>query len=191
MSRDTLDRLLTEIDSKLEHRLKEIERNGQAELLQLESDKHAEQEEELAQQRKIHGLRLQRKRSNSEREIRDDQNRRIWNFQFGCVQQVLAEAKAELDGCSLGQQQLDAFVQEAGDRLGNPQHLLLKLKAEHISSVNLGEIEVEETAMLGGAILQDSRRNIEIDGSWERRLENMEPALWRRWQRDVSENNQD
>jgi vacuolar-type H+-ATPase subunit E/Vma4 len=191
MSRDTLERLFTEIDTKLQHRLKEVEQNGMAQLRQLESEKYRQQEDELAQQKKNHNVRLQRNRSNWEREIRHDQEKRIWNFQFRCVQQVMAKAKDELNRCPMEQQQLDDFVQEAGNRLGNPKHLLLKLKAEHISSLKLGDIEVEEIAILGGAILQDSKRNIEIDGSWECRLENLESALWKRWHRDVSENHQD
>ena len=45
--------------------------------------------------------------------------------------------------------------------------------------------------MLGGAILQDTERHLEVDGSWDQRLERLAPELWEKWYQLVGKNHQD
>ena len=92
---------------------------------------------------------------------------------------------------TLDKQYLADWIEEGLTRLQQPEKKFLKLKlnALWLNAFEQKDIAVEESPLLGGAILKDTTRHIEIDGSWELRMELLMPELWQRWKQLVSENN--
>jgi len=190
MSENTLTKLFAEIEARTQQRLQQIDAEGQSRLEQMGQEQRRLLEEEVQEQTQTHAARLQRLRGRAERELEIEQRRRIWAFQASCIQDILARARETFRKRPLTQKQLDAFVKEAKTRLGNPEHLVVKLKSDDAARLKVKNIRTRQAPLLGGAIALDEQRGIEIDGSWEQRLEMLEPKLWQQWHQYVCENNE-
>lgn len=191
MSENTLATLFTEIEARLQQRLQQIDAEGQSRLEQMEQEQKRLLEEEIRKQTQVNTALLQRLRSRAERELEVEQQRRIWAFQASCVRNLLVQAREVLQKRTLAQKQLNAFVKEAKARLGNPGHLVVKLKADDAARLKTKDIRIQQAPLLGGAVAVDMQRGIEIDGSWEQRLEALEPQLWQQWHQHVCNDHED
>jgi len=191
VSENTLAKLFAEIEAKLQQRLQQIDAEGQSRLEQVEQEQKRLLEEEIQEQTQANTTLLQRLRGRTERELEIEQQRRIWTFQASCIRYLLVQARETLQKRTLAQKQLDAFVKEAKARLGNPGHLVVKLKADDAARLKTKGIRVQQAPLLGGAIAVDVQRGIEIDGSWEQRLEALEPKLWQQWHQHVCNDHED
>ncbi|MFQ5581165.1 MAG: hypothetical protein ACE5F3_00875 [Mariprofundaceae bacterium] len=187
MSQDTLERLFAEIDARLQQRLQEIDSEGQSRIEQLETESRQMLDREIQDQTQASHARLQRTRNRSERDLEAEQQRRIWAFHEACIQGVLEQTREALQQQPLQRKQLEAFVKEAKKRLGNPKHLVVQLKAADVARLKSKDIKTQKASLLGGAIALDEQTGIEIDGSWDRRLEAREPELWQQWYKYVCE----
>lgn len=191
MSHEKLELLLNKLNNKLSARLELIEQECQSQMDSLE-EQSKKQFEIASNKLKQHNLRrLAQLKSSSLRDASMLQQESIWACEYHCINQTQAQCQQLLAKKTLDKQYLADWIEEGLIRLQQPEKKFLKLKlnALWLNSFEQKDIAVEESPLLGGAILKDTTRHIEIDGSWELRMELLMPELWQRWKQLVSENN--
>lgn len=183
--------LLSQLNRKLSARLALIEQECQSQMNSLEKESK-KQFEIAANKLKQHNLRrLAQLKSRSLRDAGMLQQESIWACEHNCINQTQVRCQQLLAQKTLDKQYLANWIEEGLTRLQQPEKKFLKLKlnALCLNSFEQKDIAVEASSLLGGAILKDTTRHIEIDGSWELRMELLIPELWQRWKQLVSENN--
>jgi len=186
-----LDQLLAELNQKRHLRLEEIKQNCQTRIESLEQKMKKGFETKTKKRQQDEFSHLHQLENRAIRETRVQQQQTLWNCQMACIEQTLCEARRSLSQQPLDKQSLLNWIEEARKRLGQPKKLLLKVKPQWAEQIETIEIPLTTTEMLGGAVLLDAEKQIELDGSWDQRLEALMPQLWQRWYRNVSSNNQD
>lgn len=201
MTLNTLEKLYTELEQKLQQRLDEIEQDTQSRIAQLEQETQRVHRARMTQRRQTHANQLRQLRIKSTRNVHIQQQECLWRCQQHCIDDVLADARQLLEQQTPAISYLKAWVDRALPRLGPGSNWRLRIPSlwsaqldlEHVD-VKIGELKNVYTSpvkMLGGAILEDNDRHIEIDGSWDLRLDTLTPELWQRWHDDVGTNDQD
>jgi len=119
------------------------------------------------------------------REAGGDQQTRLWQCQQRCIDELLTEARTRLAQRPPDGNYLKAWVALALERLPSGALPALKLSQAWLEANDSFTLSVTVAPILGGAILRDPATGVEIDGSWDRRLETLTPELWRRWLKDA------
>lgn len=196
MNPNTLERLYEELDQKLRQRLDEIEQHYRSLAEQLEQEKQRVYHARTSHLRHAHTNRLRQLRLKSTRDARTLQQEHFWRCQQNCINEILADTRHLLEQQPLDHNYLEAWIEHASPLLDPASNWHLKVSplwSERIDpkSFNLKCASISAAPMLGGAILENKEMHIEIDGSWDQRLERLIPELWQRWLKDVSTNDQD
>jgi vacuolar-type H+-ATPase subunit E/Vma4 len=191
VKQNTLDRLFVELELRLKQRLADIEQSYRSRAQRLEQDRNSGAETQIAKLQQNHKRRLRQLSTRFLREAGTKKQQQLWTCQRECLEQLLADARDTLGREPLDGARLSAWLTTAQRGLGQPQVLRLKLKPEWAESMGEGVIPVIPMPMLGGAVLEDTEHHIEVDGSWDRRLEDLVPQLWQRWLQHVGTDNQD
>lgn len=187
-----LTRLLDEIDGKLKQKLEEIGEAESEEMRRLEEEakRHLKAEEEAL--RHTHGQMLAQRHERTVRRAAQAARERLWECQHACIDAVVAEAQALLEREEGVRAWFEAWFPEARRRLAkDAEPVLLVSPAWQKLIGEVKGVTVRARPMLGGAILRDESRGIEVDGSWERRLERLKPALWQKWHESIGKHHQD
>jgi len=198
VTQNSLENLYAEIDSKLQARLEEIELKGQTLVEKLEREQCKVFDKECAQRQKNLTEQLNQITNKAQREALTYKQTTIWRAQQQCIDQVLLDARQVLDDTAMDRPLLNAWISLARERLGHPQQLQLKLKQTWLEQWQKNKddtldssLSTSSTPILGGAILEDTEQHIEVDGSWDQRLESLVPLLWQRWYQYVGKDSQD
>lgn len=196
MNHNTLEKLYAELEEKLQQRLDEIEQDYRVRSEQLEQETERIYHARTSHLRQSHTSRLRQLRLRSTRETQSRQQQRLWHCQQACIDEILADTRQELAQQPLDHKYLAAWIKQASPVLDPALKWHLKIsplwsKKIDPKRVSLKCASISSAPMLGGAILENKERHIEIDGSWEQRLERLIPELWQRWIEDVSTNDQD
>jgi len=190
VSEDKLDQLLLELNHKLDERLQEIELTCQSQIALVEKEVASDFDVRVTKLKQDNMRRLAQIKVKLLRDAKVKQQQTLWDCQRRCIEMVLERCREMLVQKPLDNETLQCWVKEARSRLQETemQHLKLKLKPEWVASLVLNGIKVEAAPLLGGAILENTARHIEVDGSWDQRLALLTPELWQRWYQLVSEN---
>ncbi|WP_028862565.1 hypothetical protein [Psychromonas aquimarina] len=192
MSDEKLQPLLNQLNQKLIARLEAIEQECQSQMSSLEEESKKEFKAAADKMKENNTRHLAQLKSSALRDARMLRQESIWNCERDCINQTQVRCQQLLAQKTLDKQYLANWIKEAQVRLQQPEKKFLKLQlnASWLNSFAQKDIAVEVSPLLGGAILKDTARHIEIDGSWEQRMELLIPELWQRWKQVVSENNQ-
>lgn len=182
---NTLEQLYAELDLKLEQRLSEIEQECQARIARLEQEQAERLRTRLEQVRRTQQNQLRQLRLKANRETCGDQQTRLWQCQQRCIDDLLIEARSRLAQRPPDSNYLETWVSPALERLPAGASPVLKLSQAWLQANGISALPVTVAPILGGAILSDPATGIEIDGSWDRRLETLTPELWQRWLKDA------
>jgi len=195
MNATKLNQLFAELNQKRLLRLKEIEKDCQARIDSLQQEMKNKLEIKSKKLQQDQRRKLQQFESKAMREAQSEQQQALWSHQQTYIDETLCAARLSLNQLPLDKQSLLSWTKEARKRLGQPTSLLLKIKPQWLDQwakqMPASEIPLAAAEMLGGAILHDKERQIELDGSWDQRLEALIPQLWQRWSHSVSTDNQD
>jgi len=198
VTQNSLEELYAEIDSKLQARLEEIELKGQNLVEKLEREQCKVFDKEYAQRQKNLTEQLNQITNKAQREALTYKQTAIWRAQQQCIEQVLLDARQILDDTAMDRPLLNTWISQARERLGHPQQLQLKLKQSWLEQWQKNKddpldssLSTSSTPILGGAILEDTEQHIEVDGSWDQRLESLVPLSWQRWYQYVGKDSQD
>ena len=196
MTHNTLEKLYEELEQKLQQRLDEIEQDYRARAEQLEQEQQRVYHARTSHLRQSHANRLRQLHLKSTRETQTRQQQRLWRCQQECIDEVLADTRHLLEQQPLEPNYLATWIEQASPLLDPALKWHLKLSpswSEKIDpkSVTTKCASISPAPMLGGAVLENKEMHIEIDGSWDQRLERLIPELWQRWLEDVSTNDQD
>lgn len=196
MTLNTLEKLYEELEQKLLQRLDEIEQHYRFRAEQLEQEKQRIYHARTSHLRQAHANRLRQLRLKSTRDTQNRQQQRFWRCQQNCIDEVLADTRHLLEQQPLDHNYLEAWIEQASPLLDPALKWHLKISppwSEKVDpkSVILKCSSISPAPMLGGAILENKEMHIEIDGSWDQRLEALVPELWQRWLEDVGTNDQD
>ncbi|WP_432473085.1 hypothetical protein [Amphritea sp. HPY] len=193
---NTLSKLYEELEQKLQQQLDEIEQRFQSQTENLEQEKQRVYQARISHLRQDHENQLRQLSLKSMRDTQTQQQQRFWRCQQNCIDEILADTRHLLEQQPLDHNYLEAWIEQASPLLDPALKWHLKISpswSENIDSksATLKYTSISPTPMLGGAILENKEMHIEIDGSWDQRLERLVPELWRRWLEDVSSNDQD
>lgn len=196
MNHNTLEKLYEELEEKLQQRLDEIELDHRSRTEQLEQETERVYHARTSHLRQSHASRLRQLRLRSTRETQSHQQQRLWRCQQACIGEILADTRQQLAQQPPDHNYLEAWIKQASPVLDPAFKWHLKISplwSEKIDPkrVPLKCASISSTPMLGGAILENKERYIEIDGSWEQRLDSLLPELWQRWIEDVGTHDQD
>ncbi|MDX1301477.1 hypothetical protein [Photobacterium sp.] len=196
MTHNTLEKLYEELEQKLRHRLDQIEQDHRSRAEQLEQEQQRVYHARTSHLRQSHANRLRQLRLKSTRETETRQQQHLWRCQQECIDEILADTRQLLVQQPPDHNYLESWIEQVSPLLDPTLNWHLKISplwSEKIDpkSLTLKCTSISPAPMLGGAILENKERHIEIDGSWEQRLERLIPELWQRWLEDVSTNDQD
>lgn len=196
MTLNTLEKLYEELEQKLRQRLDEIEQHYRLRVEQLEQEKQRVYQARISHLRQSHANQLRQLRLKLTRDTQTLQQQRFWRCQQNCIDEILTDTRQLLEQQPQDHNYLEAWVERASPLLDPPLNWHLKISprcSENIDpkSVSLKYTSISPAPILGGAILVNKEMHIEIDGSWDQRLEALIPELWQRWLEDVGTNDQD
>lgn len=191
MSEEKLETLLTELNNKLQFRLNEIEQDCQSQMVKIEEEQKRDLQIRKTKLRQDNNRHLSRIKAQAMRVIREQQQGKLWDCQAQCIEKLLSDCRETLKQQPPDYDQLQQWISETQIRLQQPdaQHLKLKLNASWIENLEQSDMTVQSTPILGGAILENMNKNVEVDGSWDQRLTLLIPELWQRWYQVVGTNN--
>ncbi len=196
MNHNTLEKLYEELEVKLQQRLDEIEQDHRSRAEQLEQETERVYHVRTSHLRQSHANRLRQLRLKSTRETQIRQQQRLWQCQQECIDEILADTRQQLAQQPLDHNYLAAWIKQASPVLDPALKWHLKVSPQWSEKIDPKRLpmkcaSISPAMMLGGAILENKERHIEIDGSWDQRLESRIPELWQRWVEDVGANDQD
>ncbi len=195
-SPDTLSRLHQELEQKLSQRLDEIEQDYRSRAEQLEQEKQRLSRARINRLRQGHASQLRQLRLRSRRDIQTRQQQRYWQCQQDCIDEILADTRQLLEQRPPDQDYLKGWLAQIGELRNAASDWQLRLSPRWSEAITSASIDAETLSvsaapMLGGAMLASDRMHIEIDGSWDQRLQTLIPELWQQWLNDVGTNGQD
>lgn len=208
MTDTQLEQLHRQLENKRDERLQEIERHCQSQIavIELQINQETAQIQKKLKQDQLR--KLAQLKSRAQREVDHSIQQRIWAFERSCIAMIESDCRKFLMKQLPNEPSLLTWVQEATNRLQlitetdtaevikTKNQLSLKVNnhwfnalqsMKTTSMVQLQESQ-ETQLILGGAILADPDKHIEIDGSWEQRLNKLLPKLWQRWYQRVGSN---
>lgn len=196
MNHNTLEKLYEELEDKLQQRLDEIEQDHRARAEQLAQEAERVYQARTSHLRQSHANRLRQLRLRSTRDTQIRQQERLWRCQQDCIDEILADTRQQLAQQPMDHNYLDTWMKQVSPVLDPALKWHLKVpllwsKKVDPKSLPLKCTSISPAPILGGAMLENKERHIEIDGSWDQRLESRIPELWQRWIEDVSTNDQD
>ncbi len=177
-----LKKLLDDVQSALEQRLREIgaEQAKQMRLLEEQEQARFKQAcQALARKREQQiGERIGRMRRHAE----EAEKGRLWSAEQALFDDLVAAVCDALASRKPSQSWFDARLAAARRRFPAHSKLRLGLNETWRAHVRIRpEYAVQTEPMLGGFRLTDTKRGIELDATWERRLEDIKGDLWERW----------
>jgi len=179
---DRLQGLLNEVQLACDARLKDIaaQERQQAARLRKEAKAHFKLTcQALTHRREQH---LHATVSRRLRLAEEAEKIRYWNAERACFDELMCAIRKALEGKPASQAWFDAHLVKARQRLATESTLQITLNAAWRSSIRVPPgIEVRTAPLIGGFRLADSARGIEVDASWERRLEDIRDRLWQQW----------
>jgi len=187
-----LQGLLEEIQSGLDERLQEISRLEQqkADILKRQTEgrfQHAG--EALGKQ---HEQSMKETVERLLRQAEKTEKVRIWAAEQALFEQLTDSVREALESEPATQEWFDKTLKASTCRFPAGSSLQIRLNERWRSAICVPpEIAVRTEAMLGGFRLSDSRLGIEIDATWNRRLEAFKQELWQHWHEQIIQNNQD
>lgn len=187
---EALGKLLDDIETRLQERLRAIKRDEKAEARRMKIEAESQLQGNLQARRKQHAQDMSTKAQQLLREARDEQKARLWAFEQEAIHEIETGICTALSEQPFRSDQFDAWLNQAKARLGNATELLLEVNAAWLSKANCQKISVQKRGMLGGAILTDQQSGQQLDGSWECRLSDLMPEIWQRWKQDVGKDYQ-
>jgi len=188
---EKLQGLLDEVQSALDVRLREIaaQERQQAARLRKEAEARFEQARQALEWR-----RQQQLREAVERCLRhadESEKARLWVAERACFDALMAAVRKALASKQPSQAWFDARLAAVGKRFTPDSKLEISLNAAWRSRIRIPSgISVHTAPLIGGFRLADARRGVEIDASWNRRLEDIRRALWQHWHERI-QNHQD
>ncbi|WP_108650961.1 hypothetical protein [Dongshaea marina] len=203
---NTLHKLYDELDQRLSQQLADIEKSYQARARQLKQEKMRSYKNQLTKLQQSHDDELRQLQLKSTRESEARQQQSLWQCQQACIDEIIAMTRDVLLKQAPDLEQLKSWIEQASSLQTRDPSWELKIPlqwAERINAesfglkqcrfehVHLTKINTSTGPMLGGAILQNPKMHIEIDGSWDHRLQILTSELWQRWLKDVSPDDQD
>jgi len=190
MNADGPKRLLAEIDRKLAQRLEEIRRQEETDAAELEARFRQRLQFELDARRQSYARELARRNARRIRQATQHARERLWDSQKVCVESLLEEILDALKRQDRASSWLTAWLSRVRKQMDQEDaEMELEVAPSWRKAAQaLTDIRVRTRPMPGGAILRDEQRGIEVDASWERRLHDLMPALWRRWHEQISGN---
>lgn len=211
MKTNNLEQLLAELDQKLGQRLEEVEQDRQSREIAIEQEQQRQSATKVQKLQQAHANRMLQLRTRARRKAEENRQQQLWRCQQQCVEQVLSDTQHLLSQQRPDPEYLEVWLKQALQRLGDPTNVQLTVKpqwaallsdqlSELLPDALLGKppetpqgvsLSIATASMLGGAILRDTNRHIEVDGSWDQRLESLMPDLWQRWRQSVGTNNTD
>jgi len=190
MNADGPKRLLAEIDRKLAQRLEGIRRQEETDAAELETQFRQRLQLELDTRRQAHARELARRNARRIRQATQHARERLWDSQKACVESLLEEIRDALKRPDRAASWLTAWLSKIRKQMDQEDaEMELEVAPSWRKAAQaLTDIRVRTRPMPGGAILRDEQRGIEVDASWERRLHDLMPTLWRRWHEQISGN---
>jgi len=187
-----LQGLLEEIQSGLDERLQEISRLEQqkADILKRQAEGRFQNAGEALSKQREQSLketvaRLLRQAERAEQA-------RIWAAEQALFEQLTDSVREALESEPANQERFDKTLKASTCRFPADSSLQIRLNERWRSDVCVPpEIAARTEVMLGGFRLSDSRQGIEIDATWDRRLEAFKQELWQHWHEQIIQNNQD
>jgi len=190
MNADGPKRLLAEIDRKLAQRLEGIRRQEETDAAELETQFRQRLQLDLDTRRQAHARELARRNARRIRQATQHAREHLWDSQKACVESLLEEIRDALKRQDRASSWLTAWLSRVRKQMDQEDaEMELEVAPSWRKAAQaLTDIRVRTRPMPGGAILRDEQRGIEVDASWERRLHDLMPALWRRWHEQISGN---
>ncbi|WP_207063881.1 hypothetical protein [Motiliproteus sp. SC1-56] len=186
-----LEQLHEDLARKLNAQLEaiDVDYQQQARELREKLEKRARQRQHA--QRQAHENRLRQRQRHVAREISQREQKRLWDFQQHCVDEIIQAARQRLGEQAPPADYLQRWLPAATPRLSAGGEKRLRLSPSWHQALASPGLAVAVAPLLGGAVLEDPRHHLAIDGSWEQRLETLTPALWQRWLDDVGAHDPD
>ena len=183
--------LLNDMQSALQQRLREIEAEQAKQMQSLEEQEQTRFEQArqaLARKREQQiGERTARMRRRAE----EEEKGRLWSAERALFDELVAAVRDALAARKPSQPWFDAHLAAARRRFPAQSKLRLSMNEAWRAQVRIRpEYTVQTEPMLGGFRLADTKRGIELDASWEQRLEDVRGELWECWHGYI-ENHQD
>lgn len=196
MTENTLEKLYEELEQRLQQRLDEIEQDHRSRIEQLEQEQQRVYHARISQLRQRHTNQLRQLRLKSTRATQTRQQQRLWHCQQACIDEILADTRHLLAQQPPDHNYLAAWITQVSPQLDPALTWHLKLSPQWAELIDPKHVppayaSISPAPISGGAILENKERHIEIDGSWDQRLEQLIPELWQRWLEDVSTNDPD
>ncbi|MCW8331550.1 hypothetical protein MD588_22390 [Photobacterium sp. SDRW27] len=196
MTPNTLENLYEELEQKLQQRLNEIEQDYRSRAEQLEQEQQRVYHARTSRLRQSHTNRLRQLRLKSTRDTQTRQQQRLWRCHQNCIDEIMTDTRHLLAQQPPDHNYLKAWIAQALPRLDPALKWHLKLSPQWSEGIDPERValkcaSISPTPILGGAIIENKEMHIEIDGSWDQRLERLLPELWQRWLEDVSSNDPD
>jgi vacuolar-type H+-ATPase subunit E/Vma4 len=210
---NSLDQLLAELDQKLTQRLEEIEQDRRSREHAIEQEQQRLAAAEMLKLEQAHTNQMLQLRTQAQQKAAQSRQQQLWKCQQQCVEQVLSDTRRLLSQQRPDPDYLKVWLKQALRRLGDPTNVQLCVNPQwaallsnqlpaylpsELQGVLTGKtpeaprkLSIATAALLGGAILRDTNRHIEVDGSWDQRLKSLIPDLWQRWLQSVGTNNAD
>ena len=177
----TLDRLLDELAARKSEEFDKIaaEEEQAAHALCTQAGERLVQMERA--RRRQHRREIDKMWQLARRELADRNRRRIWQQQQRWVAETVALVRERLQGETVDEQALIHWVERSLLRQRDRAALVLRVNERWAEAAAPLAGRVEVVPILGGAILSHPELNVEIDGSWDLRLEQMQGEIWGRW----------
>jgi len=186
-----LQGLLNDIQSALQQRLREIESELAKQMQSLEEQEQVRFEQARQALARKREQQIRERLGRMRRRAEEVEKGRLWSAEQAMFDELVAAVRDVLAARKPSQPWLDAHLAEARKRFPAHSKLCLSVNKAWRAHVRIRpEYSVQTESMLGGFRLTDEKRGIELDASWERRLEDIRGELWERWHGYI-ENHQD
>jgi len=179
---DGLRGLLDEVQSACGARLREIaaEERQKAAILKNEARARFEAAGQALARRR--GQQLREAVERRMRRASDTERSRLWAAERACFDALMAAVSAALAAQPPSQPWFDAHLAQARKRLGAKGSLQITLNVAWQAGIRIPSgIKVHTAPLIGGFRLADSASGVEVDASWDRRLDELRDRLWQRW----------
>lgn len=184
------DSVLQEIERKKKEKIGAIQRAAATEAAQLKRQAEERLDEELRQLRQTLERRLAGECEQRLRKLREKIRQRHWREECRLMKALLEQVRQALQEAPPPPDYIRRWLAAAKLQLSEHGPLQLTMRPDWCRAA-AGEvakdIELCPQDMLGGCILLDRASGRRVDGSWERRLQDMHDAIWQRWKRHVGD----